>query len=95
VIVGEKKNLVCPPQSNRPHHRPRPLPGYQLFIERELGERELLAFTAQSCPQDPVNNLMKRTNYWEPMGACHQEPGDRWKTKRRDRRLALMPRTRP
>ena len=62
--------------------RRQPLPGYQLFVEREFGERELLAFrraelSTGPCGQSVEADVLSGTNGHVPSGtgpACQQEP---------------------
>jgi plasmid replication initiation protein len=63
--------------------RRQPLPGYRLFIERETGGRELLAFTrgrlpAGRCGQPDEAHVLSGTKEHVPSGTgptCYQEPG--------------------
>jgi plasmid replication initiation protein len=62
--------------------RRQPLPGYRLFVEREAGGRELLAFTAAgsstgACGRAVEPHVLSGTNKHVPSGTgptCYQEP---------------------
>ena len=62
--------------------RRQPLPGYRLIVEREIGGRELLAFTQTKlstvpCGQPVEAHVLSGTNGHVPSGTgptCYQEP---------------------